>query len=81
MSSFVSGIVTAMTSTFTDLGKAILALVKTGFVELFCDYTESNGVITITGPSALAYYAFVLGGIAIVCGITSMLVHMVRRSR
>lgn len=82
MSSWISGILDAITGVFEELGNAVLSFVKNGFVELFCNYTTTEaGVRTITGPSEIAYYCFILMGISLVLGLAYVLVNMVRRSR
>lgn len=81
MSAFLEGIIDAITGGFTELGTAVLQFVKNGFIELFTEYTESAGVRTITGPSAFAYFVFILMGISLVLGLTYFIVNMARRSK
>lgn len=81
MTTFLNDILSAITGSFTTLGSAIIDLIKDSFVNLFCISTESAGVVTITGLSPLAYYSFILLGIAIVMGLTAKLFSMIRRSR
>lgn len=81
MSNLVTQIIQAITSSFTELGQAILGLLKNGFVWLFTEYTESQGVYTITGISAFGYFVFILMGISLVCGLTYFITNMVRRSK
>lgn len=79
--SWIEELLTVLTQAFTTFAQGLLTLVKNGFIWLFCEYTESGGVYTITGLSTFAIYSFVLMSIAIVMALTTFIVNMVRRSR
>ena len=83
MSNWLQQILQAITGTFQTLGDAVLGFLKRGFVELFCEYTGTlDGTYTITGPSPIAYYVFIIMGISLVLGLTYYLVNTyVRLSR
>ena len=81
MNNLITQIIGAITGSFTELGQAVINLLKNGFVWLFCEYTESSGVYTITGVSAFGYFVFILMGISLCLGLVYFLVNMVRRSK
>lgn len=81
MQSLLADIVEAITGAFTTLGTAVINLIKTGFIQLFTEYTESNGVYTISGISAFGYFVFILMGLSLCLGLVYFLVNMVRRSK
>lgn len=81
MQALLSDIVQAITGAFTTLGTAVINLIKTGFIQLFTEYTESQGVYTITGVSAFGYFVFILMGLSLTLGLVYFLVNMVRRSK
>ena len=74
--SWISNIVTAITSTFTDLGNAIFGMLKDGFVTLFLE-TDAQGAVT--GVSSFGIFGFVLMGISLCLGLTYFIVNLVRR--
>ena len=73
---WVTNIVSAITSTFTGLGEAVFNLLKTGFTTLFLE-TGENGAIT--GVSNFGIFGFVVMGISLVLGLTYFIVNLVRR--
>lgn len=79
MSALIQSIIDAITSVFTDLGTAVINLIKTGFIELFCETDSTTNAIT--GLSVFAYVSFVLMGISLTLGLVYYLVNMTRRSR
>lgn len=82
MSNWLTEILNAITGSLTTLGGAIIAWIKQGFVQLFCEYTGSlDSTYTITGPSPIAYFVFILMGIALAMSLTYFLVNLLRRSR
>lgn len=81
MSALLTQIIDAITGAFTSLGQAVINLLKNGFIWLFCEYTEAQGVYTITGVSVFGYFVFVLMGISLCLGLVYFLVNMVRRSK
>lgn len=81
MQSLITDIVAAITGAFTSLGQAVIQLLKNGFIWLFTEYTESNGVYTISGISAFGYFVFILMGLSLCLGLVYFLVNMVRRSK
>lgn len=81
MTSLINGIIEAITSSFTELGQAVIDLIKKGFIWLFTEYTEAQGVYTITGVSAFGYFVFILMGISLCLGLVYFVVNMVRRSK
>lgn len=81
MSSLLNEIIGAITGAFTQLGQAVINLIKNGFIWLFTEYTETNGAYTVTGLSVFAYVVFVLMGISLTLGLVYYLVNMTRRSR
>lgn len=74
--SWITEIVTAITSTFTNLGNAIFDFLKDGFVTLFLE-TDAQGAVT--GVSSFGIFGFVLMGIALCLGLTYFIVNLVRR--
>lgn len=81
MSTVLNDIISAITGGFTNLGQGVINLLKNGFIWLFTEYTESQGVYTITGLSPFAYFVFILMGISLCLGLVYFLVNMVRRSK
>lgn len=73
--SWISDLVTAITSTFTTLGTAIFTFLKDGFVTLFLEVNEG----TITGVSEFGIFSFVIMGISLCLGLTYFIVNLVRR--
>lgn len=73
---WVTDIINAITSTFTNLGTAIFNFLKDGFVTLFMK-TDAQGAIT--GVSEFGIFSFVLMGIALVLGLTYFITNLVRR--
>lgn len=81
MQSLLTDIISAITGAFTTLGQAVINLIRTGFIWLFTEYTESSGSYSITGVSAFGYFVFILMGISLCLGLVYFLVNMVRRSK
>lgn len=83
MATFIQDILSAITSSFTTLSEAVISLIRTGFVKLFCEYTEDSTThaLTVTGLSPFAYWSFILMGIALCLGLVYFLVNLCRRSR
>ena len=76
MTSLINGIIEAITGAFTELGQAVINLIKDGFIWLFTEYTKSEtGVYTITGVSAFGYFVFILMGISLCLGLVYFLVN------
>ena len=78
ISSWITQIIDAITSVFTDLGTAILTFIKDGFTTLFL---EVDGSGTITGLSNFGAFSFVLMGISLVMGLTYVIFNLVKRHR
>lgn len=76
MASWIGNIVTAITTTFTDLGNAIFSMLKDGFTTLFLETNESGAV---TGVSNFGIFGFILMGISLCLGLTYFIVNLVRR--
>ena len=76
MSTFLTDILAAITGSLKTLGGAIVEWIRVGFIQLFCEYTESQGVYTITGASPIAYFVFILMGIALAMSLTYFLVNL-----
>lgn len=76
MASWIGNIVTAITTTFTDLGNAIFTMLKNGFTTLFL---EVDGQGAVTGVSNFGIFGFVLMGISLCLGLTYFIVNLVRR--
>lgn len=74
--SWVTDIINAITSTFTNIGTAIFNFLKDGFVSLFLE-TDAQGAIT--GVSAFGVFGFVLMGLSLVLGLTYFITNLVRR--
>lgn len=74
--SWITDLVNAITSTFTNLGTAIFNFLKDGFVTLFLE-TDAQGAVT--GVSSFGIFSFVIMGISLVLGLTYFIVNMVRR--
>ena len=74
--SWVTDIVSAITSTFTTLGTAVFNFLKDGFVTLFL---ETNTEGAVTGVSSFGIFGFILMGISLVFGLTYWIVSLVRR--
>ena len=74
--SWVTEIVTAITSSLTSLGNAIFEFLKDGFVTLFLT-TDAQG--TITGVSAFGIFGFVTMGITLAMGLAYFITNLVRR--
>lgn len=68
----IQGIVQAITSTFTDLGTAILQFLKDGFETVFLNAGK-------TGLSNLGIFCFAMLGIALTIGMTRWITSLVRR--
>lgn len=73
--SWIGDLVTAITSTFTNLGTAIFEFLKDGFVTLFLNVSEG----TITGVSEFGIFSFVIMGMSLCLGLTYFIVNLVRR--
>lgn len=76
MMSWVTDIINAITSTFTNIGTAIFNFLKDGFVTLFME-TDAQGAIT--GVSSFGIFGFVLMGLSLVLGLTYFITNLVRR--
>ena len=74
--SWTTDIVSAITSTFTSLGTAVVNLLKDGFTTLFLE-TGENGAVT--GVSNFGIFGFILMGLSLVLGLTYFIVNLVRR--
>jgi hypothetical protein len=74
--SWVTDIINAITSTFTNLGTAVFNFLKDGFVTLFLK-TDAQGAVT--GVSELGIFGFVLMGLSLVLGLTYFITNLVRR--
>lgn len=74
--SWVTEIVTAITSSLTSLGNAIFEFLKDGFVTLFLT-TDGQGAIT--GVSPFGIFGFVLMGIALSMSLAYFITNLVRR--
>lgn len=66
--------------TIDGLGGKVLEFIKDGFVSLFVNQVEVDGVIEYQ-PSEISYFVFAIMGIALICGLTYYIVNMLRRSR
>lgn len=73
---WITELIESITSVFTDLGKAILGFVKTGFNELFFEEV-ADGAKTL---SDFAVFVFVLMGISVVMGLTYWITNLIHRS-
>lgn len=78
MTSWISQLIEAITSVFTDLGTAILEFIKDGFTTLFLETGEAGA---ITGLSNLGIFTFVTVGISMVMGLTYVIFNLVKRHR
>lgn len=74
--SWVTDIINAITSTFTNIGTAIFNFLKDGFVTLFLE-TDAQGAVT--GVSSFGIFGFVLMGLSLVLGLTYFITNLVRR--
>lgn len=74
--SWIEQIISAITSTFTNLGTAVFEFLKEGFTTLFL---EKSGEGAITGVSAFGIFGFIMMGISLVLGLTYFIVNLVRR--
>ena len=74
--SWVTDIINAITSTFTNLGTAVFNFLKDGFVTLFLK-TGENGAVT--GVSEFGIFGFILMGLSLVLGLTYFITNLVRR--
>lgn len=79
--SWITQLVEAITSVFTNLGTAILTFLKEGFTTLFLESTTVEGVTTVTGLSNLGIFTFVTMGISMVIGLTYVIFNLVKRHR
>ena len=68
----IQGIIDALKSTFTDLGTAILAFLKSGFETIFLNDGK-------TGLSNLGTFLFVMLSISLTVGLTRWITSLVRR--
>ena len=73
---WVTDIINAITSTFTNIGTAIFNFLKDGFVTLFLE-TDAQGAVT--GVSSFGIFGFVLMGLSLVLGLTYFITNLVRR--
>lgn len=76
MMSWITDIINAITSTFTNIGTAIFNFLKDGFVTLFLE-TDAQGAVT--GVSSFGIFGFVLMGLSLVLGLTYFITNLVRR--
>lgn len=74
--SWITDIINAITSTFTNIGTAIFNFLKDGFVTLFLE-TDAQGAVT--GVSSFGIFGFVLMGLSLVLGLTYFITNLVRR--
>lgn len=74
--SWIQEIITAITTTFTNLGTAVFNFLKDGFVTLFLE-TDAQGAVT--GVSSFGIFGFVIMGISLVLGLTYFITNLVRR--
>lgn len=74
--SWIEELVTAITSTFTNLGTSIFTFLKDGFMSLFFDVTSEGA---IEGVSNFGIFSFVLMGVSLCLGLTYFIVNLVRR--
>lgn len=74
--SWITQMIEAITSTFTNLGNAVFKFLKDGFVNLFLE-TSTEGAVT--GVSAFGIFGFALMGISLCLGLTYFIVNLVRR--
>lgn len=63
---------------FERLGTAILNFIKDGFITLFLETTEVEGVQTISGVSSLGLFMFFLVGVSLVIGLTTLIFRIMR---
>lgn len=78
MTTWVSQLIEAIISVFTNLGTAILEFIKEGFTTLFLEVGEGGA---ITGLSNLGIFTFVTTGISMVMGLTYVIYNLVKRHR
>lgn len=74
--SWIEELVTAITSTFENLGNSIFTFLKDGFMTLFFEVSTEG---TIEGVSNFGIFSFVLMGISLCLGLTYFIVNLVRR--
>lgn len=73
--SIVSTLVTAFTTTAQSIGKAIVSLFQTMFMNAT---TSSEGVVTYSGISDLGTYLLVLAGVGFAFGLSKVVFGMIR---
>lgn len=73
---WITEIVSAITTPLTTLTTAVLSALKEGFVTLFFK-TSSEGAIE--GISSFGIFSFVLMGISLALGLTYYITNLVRR--
>lgn len=76
---WIGELLEALGAGFSSFGSQVLTFIKTGFMDLFLIYTESQGVITISGPSAFAIFTFFTCGVALVISLTHWITNLCRR--
>lgn len=81
MVTWFTQLISAITQTLSDVGTAIFAFVKDGFIALFCESTTTGGVTTITGPSIVAYFAFAMLGLTLAISLTKYVTSLIRCKR
>ena len=78
---WVTELISAITSVFTNLGTAILTFLKDGFTTLFLNEVTVDGVTAVDGLSNLGYFTFVTMGISMIIGLTYVVFNLVKRHR
>lgn len=73
---WVTDLITAITTSLTGIGSALTDFLKTTFTGLFFNVAESG---TITGVSNFGIFAFVLMGLSLALSLVYFIVNMVRR--
>lgn len=73
---WITEIVSAITTPLTNLITAVLTALKDGFVTLFFDKTTEGA---IEGISDFGIFSFVLMGISLALGLTYYITNLVRR--
>lgn len=73
---WIGDLVTAITSTFTDLGSSMTTMLKDTFTGLFFDVSDAGAV---TGVSNFGIFSFALMGIALCLSLVYFIVNLVRR--
>lgn len=76
--SWINDIGSAIVSTFTTVGNAVLDFLKTGFTTLFLEVSSEGA---ISGVSNFGIFGFVIMGISLVLGLTYFLVNLIRKRR